>query len=172
MKFRIFAVLIALTMCAGAGAQALKPVEVLPGVTIKLPSDFSAMSAETIKRKYPTEPRPKLVYTDASSRINLVVQLTTNAANPELIDAYQKQLAGVFGAQHTLTGGGVMVVNGKKVGFNEFVSKAADTDIYNFMFYTDFDGTLLMFSFNCTIAERPAWEKKARQIMESLSIGK
>jgi len=64
----------------------------------------------------------------------------------------------------------VSEINGRKVGYLEFITPVIDTDIYNLMFFTDLDGQLLLGTFNCTKRSIDEWQSTAKEIMNSLKI--
>lgn len=49
----------------------------------------------------------------------------------------------------------------------ELLSLAADTEIYNLIWFTDLDGKLLLSTFNCTKEQMDDWKPIAKTIMES-----
>jgi hypothetical protein len=53
-------------------------------------------------------------------------------------------------------------INGKEVGYLEFLTSAMDTEIYNLIFFTDLDGKLLLCTFNCTKKSIDEWSTIAK----------
>lgn len=142
-------------------------------VELKIPKGFTVMTEEMLKLKYPSERRPKLVYTNETGGINVALNLTQNRADQGLIDAYAENLVQTFKNIYPSAewkGSGVVVVNGRKLGYMELVTPAIDTEIYNLMFFTDFEGQLLLCTFNCTKKSIEEWQPTAKEIMNSLKI--
>lgn len=142
-------------------------------IELKIPSDFEIMSEEMMKIKYPSENRPNLVYTNESGGINVALSLTENDASEEQIPAFLDAFVNAFQNIYPSADwkdNGVKTINGKEVGYIEFVTPALDTEIYNLIFFTDLDGKLLMATFNCTKKSIEEWESSAHEIMNSLKI--
>jgi hypothetical protein len=142
-------------------------------IELKIPKDFTVMSDEMLKIKYPNENRPKLVYTNETGGINVALSLTANPASqktlPDLVEQFEKVFKNVYPSADW-KGTGVDMVNEQKVGYIELVTPAMDTEIYNLIFFTDLDGKLVMFTFNCTKKDMSKWESTAKEIMNSLRI--
>lgn len=142
-------------------------------VELKVPKDFQVMNEEMMKLKYPSERRPTLVYTNKTGGINVALNLTTNQANQDLIVPYKDNFLNTFKKLYPSAewkSSGVTEINGRKVGYLEFITPAIDTKIYNLIFFTDLDGQLLLCTFNCTEKSIKEWEPTAKEIMKSFKI--
>ncbi|MEO1515040.1 MAG: hypothetical protein AAFV95_08500 [Bacteroidota bacterium] len=142
-------------------------------IELKIPSDFDIMDEETIKMKYPTEQRPTLVYTNKRASINVALNLTENPASQELMEPYKEGLVQSFQTNYPdaeWKNSEVIEVNGRQIGYLEFVISAPDAKIYNRMFFTDLDDKLLLCSFNCTLEHVTEWESVSKEIMHSLKL--
>jgi hypothetical protein len=131
------------------------------------------MSEEMMKLKYPSERRPTFVLTNKSGSINVAFNHTKNKASQDNIEHHKKVFEKTFKNLYPSAkwiDAGVKKVNGRKVGFQELITPAIDTKIYNLMFYTDLEGRLLLCTFNCTVKDKKAWQKSAHEIMNSLTI--
>lgn len=142
-------------------------------IELKIPKGFNIMSEEMAKLKYPTEQRPTLIYTDEPGTINVALNLTSNAANQAQLTAYKDSFVEIFrnrypSAEWKQTG--VKEVNGRKVGYVEFITPAIDTKVYNLIFFTDLNGQLLLCTFNCTEKNITQWQPAAKEIMASLKL--
>ena len=140
-------------------------------VELKIPKDFQIMSEEMMALKYPSERRPTLIYTDESGGINVALNLTANKANQDMIPAYHNNFMNAFKNLYPSADwkdNGIKEINGKQLGYLEFVTPAIDTEIYNLMFFTDMDGQLLLCTFNCTVKSMDDWTPVAHEIMNSL----
>lgn len=142
-------------------------------VQLKIPKDFTIMPEEMMKRKYPSERRPTVVYTNESGGINIALNATTHPASQEMIEGYRDNFVQTFKNLYPSAdwkGNGVKLINGRKVGYLELVTPAVDTEIYNLMFFTDVNGTLLLCTFNCTKKSITDWTPVALEIMNSLQV--
>lgn len=142
-------------------------------VELKVPSDFDIMDEETIRVKYPTEQRPTLVYTNKNTSINVALNLTENPASQELIETYQEVFLESFKTTYPdaeWKNNAIIEVNGRAIGYLEFIISAQDSKIYNRIFFTDLNDKLLLCSFNCTIKYLKEWESVSNEIMHSLKL--
>ena len=142
-------------------------------VELKVPKDFGIMSEELMKLKYPSGRRPTLVYSNASGSINLALNHTQSEATQQLLPEFKDYFVQVFTNLYPSAerkGSGLKTINGKEVGYVEFISPAIDTEIYNLIFFTDLDGRLLLCTFNCTINNLEEWEPIGKEIFNSLKI--
>jgi hypothetical protein len=142
-------------------------------VELKIPKYFNIMSEELMKLKYPSDRRPTLVYSNESGGINVGLNLTQNQASQQQISAYKDNFVQTFKKVYPSAAwkdSGVRIINGRKVGYLELITPAADTDIYNLMFFTDMNGKLLLCTFNCTKKDMNEWAPTAKEIMNSLKI--
>jgi hypothetical protein len=142
-------------------------------IVLKIPKGFNIMSEEMATLKYPSERRPTLIYTDEEGSINVALSLTTNKASQAQLPAYRDNLVSTFkklypSAEWKQTG--VKEINGRKVGFLELITPAIDTKVYNLIFFTDLNGSLLLCTFNCTEKNLTQWQPAAKEIMASLKL--
>lgn len=141
-------------------------------VEIMVPGILSEMKDEVWKHKYQDIPKPQRVLTDEQGEVNLLINATQQPINPNELFAYEQhridQLRGRSDIK--ILGEGVKTVSRKKVGFIKFLSQSSDRGIFNFYFFTEFDGKVLFFSFNCNQRIQKSWEKTAEDILNSLRI--
>jgi len=181
MKMRLFlsATIIVMTVflsflpcCGQDAAPSLAVKSVLDGkVNILIPSTFTVMKEDMLKLKYPTQNRPALVYTNEAGSINVAFTHSTSNATQKDIPEMKNVFMNLFKSIHksaTWYGDGVATVNGRKVGYLEFLSQAADTKIYNLIFFTDCEGRVLLCSFNCKESQMKSWAPVGKKIMSSL----
>ena len=140
--------------------------------SIVLPDQFIIMDSEVAKTKYPSEFRPKLIYTNENGDVNFTFSYLDSALHASQINtmiedlqAIQKRLnpANVF-----LETGSIKSVN-RNVGFFTFRSYCFDDDIYNTMFITNINDLLLLGSFNCMYSQRYSWEPLVKQMIATIN---
>lgn len=142
-------------------------------IELKVPKEFKVMSEDMMVIKYPSQNRPKLVYTNGTGGINVAVSLSQSEASQEMIPSFVDDFVAVFENAYPSAdwkGKGVNTINGKEVGYLELVTPALDTKIYNLMFFTDLDGKLLICTFNCVKKSMGEWKSTAKEIMNSLKV--
>lgn len=155
-------------------AADLEKRTVLDGkVELLLPKDWKPMKEELIKKKYPGARPPKLVYSDVSGAVSIAFNQTDSKANAATLDKYKEVLKeGLKSAYPDATWEeeSIRELNGKKVGIFKVTTDTPDDRIYNYMLFTDLNGTLLICSFNCTQGRLKTWKPIAEQIMGSLTF--
>ena len=65
---------------------------------------------------------------------------------------------------------GVTRINGRKVGFIQLITDALDQKIFNYLFFTDSNGKLLLGTFNCVEKDMKVWQPLSEQIVSSLKV--
>jgi hypothetical protein len=173
-KIWVFVISVVFFIFADARLADLKLQSFFDGkVQLKIPREFKPMSEAVMKLKYPMERRPTVVLTDETTQINVALNWTQNRLSQELIEEYQKSFVETFENMYpaaTWKGKGVKKSGSRKFGFLELITPAMDTRIYNLLFFTDLDGRLLLFTFNCTIKNMTDWLPIAKDIMDSVVI--
>ncbi|KFN12263.1 MAG: hypothetical protein E7L01_13880 [Paenibacillus macerans] len=169
--------------------------EVVPGqVALRLPVSFSEMPEAYAKIKYPSERRPKLIYTNDTLTVNVTVNPTENRLFDDEMEVYQAELLkmlkrmqpnaswlsnGVFAlgevepeaGQHSQGRPVQTEQQGKKrAGYYEFVSPAMDGNIYNLTFFMAWEEKGLFFGVNCMEKEMKLWRPIAHGMMASLQV--
>ncbi|MFF0829142.1 hypothetical protein ACFYU8_20880 [Brevibacillus sp. NPDC003359] len=142
-------------------------------VEILIPKGFTVMSDEMAKEKYPMENRPSLIYTDEKGTINIAFSHTETPIQDSLLKDMKDPMKQAFSNMYqdaTWYRDEVIQINGKNVGVFELLTPAADTKIYNLIFFTELDGKMLMTTFNCTEAQMEEWKPLAQEILMSYKV--
>lgn len=142
-------------------------------VELLLPKSFGIMPEEMLKLKYPNSNRPTLVYSDEDGTVNIAFNHTTSKAAQAQIETYKNVFISTFKTSYPTAeweATGVKEINGRKVGFLEVTTPAVDTKVYNYLFFTDLDGRLLICTFNCTVEKKAEWAEVAKKIVNSFTI--
>lgn len=140
---------------------------------ILIPSAFTEMSDEMAKIKYPEEEAPTLIYTNEEGSINVAFSLTENPAKEEelplYVDALKQSLTELVSIE-TWYSSESLTQNNMTIGKLEFLTPAADTNVYNLMYLISFEDQLLLCSFNSTEELMEEWKPIAQTIMSSLKM--
>lgn len=140
---------------------------------ILIPKGFTLMTDEVKKIKYPGQNPPAVVYTNDDANVNVAFNHTTSRASQELLPEYLKVFLARFKEVHPNAewkGNGITEVNGRKLGYLELITEAADTKVYNLLFFTDVDGKLLICTFNSVTKLLDVWKDPAQQIFKSFKV--
>lgn len=141
-------------------------------IELMVPADFKPMPEEMLNTKYHNQ-RPALVLTDADAEVNIIINPIPQPIKPEQISAFKDfQMNSLKKSRPDAKwlDNGVKRVNGKSIGYFKFISNAIDQTVFNYYFFTDMDGKVLLFSFNCTEKLLPKWQETADAIVSSLKV--
>ncbi|GAA0134820.1 hypothetical protein YSY43_16600 [Paenibacillus sp. YSY-4.3] len=153
----------------------LTPVIVLDGkIEVKIPKVFHLMPLEQAKFKYPSEHRPKVIYTSSEGTINITFNPTE--ANLELgeLPDFIERMADVLRSVQPIRNwmGTELVVNeyGLSIGSIRFVTAGVDGNLYNEMLLFILEGCVVIGAFNCMESDMDAWLPVAGNMVQSLRI--
>ncbi|MBM7108046.1 hypothetical protein [Brevibacillus laterosporus] len=142
-------------------------------ISIPMPKAFTPMTPEMAAIKYPSERRPTLIFTNSSGSINVAINHTPTRLTDAEMEEFTAAMVQLLRKTQKLLqwhGDGVKEVNGKPIGYCEFLTPAYNVNLYNFMFFTELDGKALLCTFNCIEDEMEDWRLVARGMMEALVI--
>lgn len=168
--------------------------EVIPGhISLRLPKSFTEMPESYVKIKYPSERRPKLIYTNGTLTVNVTVNPTDNRLYDDEMQVYQTELLkmlkrmqpnaswlsdGVSELREVETKAHLSQEQSemteqkrkKSMGYYEFVSPAMDGNMYNLTFFMSWEEKGLFLGVNCMEKEMQLWRPIAHGIMSSLQV--
>lgn len=136
-----------------------------------LPESFVDMPLELAKLKYPMEQRPQIIKTNMTGDINFTFNLIDQQISNENVEQLMKffksvlkntQSANVFHEEK------VEEIDGKFVGWFDYVSKGYDKKLFNLMYVLPMNGKLLHGVFNCALDDATNWRPIALQVMRSI----
>jgi hypothetical protein len=143
-------------------------------VELLVPDYFKPMTAYAITQKYPNSGQiPNLVLTDEQNEVNIIMALTPQPIASSQIGQYKDFMISSLKKTHAdakWLDNGVKTINGKNIGYFKMITNAADKKLFVYYFFTDMDGKVLLFTFNCTETLLPRWKETADAIMASLKI--
>lgn len=139
-------------------------------VSIKLPSSFSMMDANTLSTKYPPNNKPSEVYTNEEATVNIAFKKTEQQLTNANVLTEGKKLE-----SQLVSSGKVHLVKSEQIksGHNNihvfsFYSDAIDTKVYNIVFVFSVKGKMVVGSFNCTYVLQAQWQQTASEIIRSI----
>ncbi|MGZ3751038.1 MAG: hypothetical protein ACXVAU_07175, partial [Mucilaginibacter sp.] len=143
-------------------------------VELLVPIGFIHMSAGDRDIKYPNQSQqPDVILTDQNGDVNILIVMLSQTIHPSQIAAYKDFQIATLKKSHPNSqwlDNGVRTINGKSVGYFKFITDAADQKIFDYYFFTELDGRVLLLTFNCTEKLLPKWKATAETIVSSLSI--
>lgn len=169
---KLFLSLIALVILPAASAQ--DRVSLADGrVSFVLPPGFRAMTDAEIKFKFPRGNAPQYVYANERLNVSIAITFSPQALTPgrlsELKAAMEQMLPRTIPGLTWLTRE-IEEINGRDWVHFEMTSSAIDTDIHNEMLFTAFDGRMLGFNFNATVALHGQYKDALQKSRDSIRI--
>ena len=177
MMKKIFPVLIAtlLINIAGFSQIVLENISLLDNkVTLLAPKGLTQMTEEMVAVKYPDHAnKPNWVLTDEEGKVNLAYSYTKTEIDDNGIPGFTDELITQLKANRKdikFIDDGILLQDGKNIGYIKFISQAKDQKIFNYFFYINLDNRLLLFNFNCINKWRKKWETSADEIANSIRV--
>jgi len=144
-------------------------------VTFEAPEDFKPLSKEIIATKWPTNRAPAYAVGTPSGSTTVAYDLKPTNIPQEALPEVQKSFTKLF--ERIIPGiawkkNEIIEHSGQKWLLMELTSSAIDTDIYNILLMTGFEGKMLVFNFNSTKADFPKYEAALRKSLKSVKLPK
>jgi len=156
----------------GDEPYSFEETECLDGkINLMLPRTFKPMSPQMLELKYPSQNRPKWVYTNADGTINVAVNHTTNRLPQEDLPLFKQSMIQILRQTQKLTkwyGDHDRKIDDRDVAICEFLTPVVNANLYHFMLFTSLEDRALMCTFNCTDREMEDWQPIASAIMNSI----
>lgn len=143
-------------------------------VTLTVPDDFTSFSADEIRQKWATSASPpSFVVGNKKRSTSIAYDLKPNKLRPEDLDQAMKVFEGVF--TRVVPGISwkrreIIEIGSRKWVMLELSSNAVDTDIYNIMLITSFQGRMLALNFNSTKRDFIQMESALRRSVASIQL--
>lgn len=135
---------------------------------LKLPKAFKKMDDKTLKMKYASDNPPDFAFTNEETTVNVAVSITnTHMPNEEIAD-FLDTMKAQLGAQYEIIESNTKEKEGHTIGQIQFISKGADTDIYNHMILFSCNDKFRTVSFNCTKELQEEWKEVGTFVINSL----
>lgn len=142
-------------------------------LSVFLPKDFDFMDTEIVKIKYPSENRPNIIISDLAGLYSFMFNHTSSKLKKTEIKEFTDMMKTTLSRSNAsiiFKSAGQKEINGKNIGFLEFISPALDYDIYNLMYFLSFDERALIIGFNCIKDLSNSWKNIAKAVFETLEI--
>ena len=167
-------VLFIIPFCSAAQIKLEKRSFLDNRVELLVPAGLKPMSADLVNYKYPNRTQqPNVVLTDQNNEVNIVISLINEPLQESQILAFKEFQIDILKKVHpnaVWLDNGVKPVNGKSVGYFKLVSSAIDQTVFNYYFFTNMDGKVLLLTFNCPEKQMPKWNAAAEAIVASLKV--
>ena len=170
-------VLLALLSGAKAQAQTEERAQLKDGrVSFVPPAGFKPMSKEDINIKFSRKGEayaPEFAYSNDAGNVSVAVGSRGSGLQAAQLDELKKfleaQLEGSIPGLEWIERE-IITRDGRRWVRLHFKAAAIDTGIINDMYFTIFDGQLLLFNFNSTIAQYDKYKESLRKSAETITV--
>ena len=142
-------------------------------VELTIPKLFPEMSKEDIQKRFNRGTPPDFVFGEKKGSPSISITLRSNRITQETVAQYvdlvEKSITGLLPEAKTIRKG-TRTINKRKVGYVILITPSLNGEIYNYMFFTDFDNKLLICNFNCMNRSVAEWGDIAESIAFSLTV--
>lgn len=141
--------------------------------SILIPSDFTLMTIEEKRLKYPGTNAPQEVWANSNRSVTVNFSNTGQSLPVSELETYVNVVSKSIKESlpnSNWYGSEIKYFNGLKVGVIKFESPAVDGNIYNIMCITIIKGQVVIYSFNYLINNETQWSEIGKSIIESLKI--
>jgi hypothetical protein len=180
--FLIFSTL--LVLLAGFAAPKFKTIDVTKEISVALPEDFAVMPDEAIAAKYPSPRKPLAAYTSPNRQVDFVLTERPSMFHKDDLKMVQQFYKTSINSKYSdlkIIREEIKKIRNQEFVIFEFTSTVRDEDRktnrlapirrYTIVQYTIYKEKLYIFTVNVPIDLKPAWEKPANKIMESIKVG-
>jgi hypothetical protein len=139
-----------------------------------VPKGFSRVTDALLSVEYPEAGyKPSWAIAGEESNVSLAYSNTNESVDDNAIPGFTDKLIKeqkVNRKDFKLVDDGILLVDGKNIGYIKFMSRVKDEKIFHFMFYISVAERLVLFSFDCPKRLRKKWESKAEEMAGSLRL--
>lgn len=146
--------------------------ELLDGqISMLMPKEFKIMEEELAEIKYPGEDKPDYIYTNEDTTVNLTFSIEEGEIDNEEIEEVknilEKQMERLHPASK-IEDSETIKVEEKNISHFSFDVPLIDGEVYNFMFFMELRGQLLMGTFNSNVYNKKEWKPLVKQMLKTI----
>lgn len=135
---------------------------------LKLPKSFQQLDKETLDAKYNSANPPTMAFSNEETTVNIAMSITDTKMQDEAIETFFATMKSQLETQYEVIDSNTKEKEGHTIGQIQFISKGADTDIYNHMIIFSCNDKFRTISFNCTKELQEEWQEAGAFIVNSL----
>jgi hypothetical protein len=141
--------------------------------TMYIPGDLMPMPENIAKIKYPSEVRPKIIFTNKKDTVNIGLNYTEQELLNEEVYAFRDAMKDAFTAVNPsseILDSGELEIDGTNIGYYTFPNFAMGGQLYNLFFVLSLKGKALVCNFNCLKKDMLKWKLLFYGIMNTIGI--
>ena len=138
-------------------------------VTMLVPAEFTPLSDEYRKAKYPGGNGPAFVLTDESTEVNIAMDHKENAIAPEQLKLLEAPMRQQFSAAK-VNSSGIRTLNGREFLVFDLDVALPDGPNHNLLAITSLEGRMLIVSYNCMPERHANCAELGNRLIESVQV--
>jgi hypothetical protein len=175
MKKIIALSILAISFCLQCFAQnEVEKINLDDKLEIFVPKGFTAFRMDKLHSRYPGVLRsPIFMISYDDGKVLASGTHTEQKVDDNGIPAFTDKLIAELKTSvkdFKLLDDGIILKDGKNIGYIKFISQVKDQKTFNYMFYISLEERLVLFSFDCPKKLRKKWEAKAEEMAASLHL--
>ena len=138
-----------------------------------IPDGFRKLRLEFIKRKYPHENRPQLVYTDGSTKINIAFSETEHEVSQSTLMTFVYNVLNTIRQAQpnaTMLTDEMKEVNQIKLGYFDFLTPSLEGEVYNLMVIFLHKERANFLTINCPAELKHVWQPLSYGMIKTLQL--
>lgn len=164
-------------------------------ITVSIPNDFSIMPEDAYARKYGAYRKPLAMYNSSNGYVDFGINTAVNRSMRSVASSewkeedlnilkgiYKSSIAGMH-AEVQFIQDKIETINKHKFIILEFIGTVKDEEKnlisgnkelkqYSYIQYAVEDATIVIFNFTCPAKFKPQWQDVAKEMMQSIKLGK
>lgn len=162
---------------ASASASASAETIAVPGnaISFDAPAGFTELTKDQIAQKWVRGIPPSFVVGNAKRTTTIAYNISNQPVRDGELEVklqafeklFDRAIPGILWKKKE-----IMAIGGRQWIHLEMTSSAIDTDIYNILLATPYEGKLVLFNFNSTKEDFPRLEASLRKAIGSLVVAK
>jgi len=142
-------------------------------VILKLPTGLEILLPEKTRLKYPSDSKPDLILTTSDGLINITFKHSRIPLDEGIMDQLKDRIIMTINKKHSRVcwqKEGIKQVNGKQIGFCNFIVPTLDGNVFSLMFFVELNHQALIGNINGPVSLIEYWQPIADGLVESIKI--
>ena len=136
-----------------------------------MPSEFGQLDESLVESKYPNILRPKYIYSDKTTRVNITFMIDDKTIDSEDVEELKENLICLLTDLHPeyeIIEEEIIQANDSSIATFGFTKATLDGELYQMFFITSLKEKLLIGGFNCNAQVKDEWYPVIHQMIHTI----
>lgn len=136
-----------------------------------MPSEFGQLDESLVESKYPNILRPKYIYSDKTTRVNITFMIDDKTMDSEDVEELKENLICLLTDLHPeyeIIEEEIIQANDSSIATFGFTKATLDGELYQMFFITSLKEKLLIGGFNCNAQVKDEWYPVIHQMIHTI----